>query len=368
MSSTNEAPKVGAANSMLAHYLVEIEKLLTRVERATNHYQVLSVGEMSTGEEIRLAHQWAMTLLNPGHCGIAGALPAETDARIRRAIEKTNIAVAAVMRKANSGGGPTATESTKLPVGKKTPESNATAGASNTLNNTQSANGPSCEDWNRAMNDNRRRVPRIKLAIPARVTGYNSRAKWNEMTQTIDVSRLGVALKIQTRVRHGLVIHLSMPFPVKLRNHGHADSTYNVYAIVRQIEPARGSSRIVRLEFLGKEPPRGYFDKPWASFRTTNRSGAKRRREPRVNRTEPVRIEYLNESLVCIEKSTAMTVDLSRTGARIRLKSTPPEFDFVRITSLNHAFESLAIARNRYTGDDGFECLSLRFIENAWPI
>jgi hypothetical protein len=81
-----------------------------------------------------------------------------------------------------------------------------------------------------------------------------------------------------------------------------------------------------------------------------------------------VRIEYLDESLVCIEKSTAITIDLSRRGARVQLKSTPPEFDFIKITSLNHPFESLAIARDRYMGADGFECLSLRFIENSWPL
>jgi hypothetical protein len=80
-----------------------------------------------------------------------------------------------------------------------------------------------------------------------------------------------------------------------------------------------------------------------------------------------MRIEYLDESQRCIEKTTAATLDLSRSGARILLRSTPPEFEFIRITSLNHPFQSLAIARDRYVGPDGFECISLSFVENKWP-
>src|SRR5205085_2318120 len=96
--------------------------------------------------------------------------------------------------------------------------------------------------------DNRRRTERFRLAMPTRVTGYDKlTGKWDEMTQTINVSRTGVRLRLRHRLRLGNVMHLMLPLPVKLRSHGYYDSTYKVYAIVRRIEPAKGGEQAVGL-------------------------------------------------------------------------------------------------------------------------
>ena len=140
---------------------------------------------------------------------------------------------------------------------------------------------------------NRRRCERFKLSIPARTMGCDRvKGKWSELTQTVDVSRTGVSLMTRRRVRYGMVLYLSLPMPVKLRGHGFSDQTYNVYGLVRRIEPIRNGTRVIGVEFLGEHPPVGYLEKPWVTFRTQNWSGIERRRQDRLSKAEPVTIEY----------------------------------------------------------------------------
>src|SRR5205085_8827130 len=125
---------------------------------------------------------------------------------------------------------------------------------------------------------------RLKLSIPVRVVGTDRAAdgKWSEMTETVDVSRTGVRLRMTRPVRYGMVLYLSLPMPAKLRSHGFAGSSYNVYTLVRRIEPPKKGVRVVGLEFIGEHPPPGYLEKPWATFRTRRWTGDERRRARRV--------------------------------------------------------------------------------------
>jgi hypothetical protein len=83
-------------------------------------------------------------------------------------------------------------------------------------------------------------------------------ASGEEMTQTVDVSRTGVTLRLSRRVRHGNVLYLTLPLPVKLRSHGYSDSSFKVYSLVRRVETAKKGMRVVALEFLGERSPAGY--------------------------------------------------------------------------------------------------------------
>jgi hypothetical protein len=213
-----------------------------------------------------------------------------------------------------------------------------------------------------AKTNDRRRTERMKLSIPVRVTGYDRiGSKWDEMSHTIDVSRFGVAIRLQRRVTPGLVLHLTLPLPTRLRCYSYAEPTYRVYAIVRRVDLSKDSSRVVGLEFLGQNPPPGYFEKPWATFKT-KWNGSERRREPRREVSEGVRVEYLGESMQLLRKEMAVTENISQGGARVRVRSAPAEFELVKITNPNRNFESLAAVCNRYVGQDGFERLCLRFL------
>jgi diguanylate cyclase (GGDEF)-like protein/PAS domain S-box-containing protein len=222
---------------------------------------------------------------------------------------------------------------------------------------TESASG--------ADNDNRRRCERFKLLIPVRVTGVDRKnGKWTEMSKTVDVSRTGVTLKLARRVRHGMILHVILPLPIKLRSHGYSDSSFRVYALVRRIDRSVAGQRVVALEFLGEQPPSGYLEKPWAVFREKNWKGIARRREPREDRSDIVTIEYLDESSQSLGQELALCENRSASGMRLRLRKSPPEFDLLRVICLKAGIEKMAVVSNRYVGQDGAERLCLRFADN----
>jgi EAL domain-containing protein (putative c-di-GMP-specific phosphodiesterase class I) len=218
------------------------------------------------------------------------------------------------------------------------------------------------ESCNKSTSKNRRRCERFKLSLPARIIGYDRKGgKWNEVAQTADVSRTGVTVSLNRRVRHGSILHLTLPLPTKLRTHGYSDSSYRVYAIVRRIETPRDGVRMVGLEFIGENPPTGYLEKPWALFHTRKWTGAGRRREPREDKIEAVTVEYLTEGMESIGQELALSENRSRSGMRLRLQKAAPEFDVLKIYGPEPHAEKIAAVCNRYIGSDGFERLCLRF-------
>ncbi|HKP87435.1 MAG TPA: EAL domain-containing protein [Blastocatellia bacterium] len=215
-----------------------------------------------------------------------------------------------------------------------------------------------------ARSDERRRSERFKLSIPTRVMAYDrKKGKWDEATQTIDVSRTGVTLRLKRRVRHGTVMQLMLPLPVKLRSFGYYDSTYRVYAIARRVEPVKGGSSVVAFEFIGEYPPKGYQEKPWSVFQLKNWMGGERRRETRIEKPEVVAIEYLDEALRSIGRDVVLSENHSQGGMRVRLQEDPPEFYMIKITGPATGGERMATVSNRYIGSDSCERLCLRFVK-----
>jgi hypothetical protein len=188
------------------------------------------------------------------------------------------------------------------------------------------------------------------------------------MTETIDVSRTGVTLRLRSRVRHGMVLFVTLPLPTKLRSHGFTDSGYNVYVLVRRVEPPKKGVRVIGLEFLGEHPPAGYLERPWAVFRTKKWVGTERRRASRIERAEVVKLEYFNENFDSLSREEVRTENISLRGFRVWVKSAPMEFDLVRVTCHERGFECLATLRNRFMGKDGRERLCLQFIDKEWPL
>jgi hypothetical protein len=232
-----------------------------------------------------------------------------------------------------------------------------------------SASQPVLTREHEAQSSNRRRTERYNISIPVLVAGSDREGgKWNEMTKSFDISRMGVGICLSRRVWPGMILHVTMPMPTRLRTHGYSDPSYKVYAIVRRVEPVEDGLRVVGLEFLGEHPPSFYLYKPWATFRTQPWPGPDRRREPRINRSEMVRVEYLSQQMGVIAQEVAYTENVSASGARIYVKAAPADFEWVRVANQKRTFKSLALVRNRYMGRDGLERLCLEFTESKWPI
>lgn len=370
-----------------AHY-IDIEYLLGRIEGAGTHYQTLGIERGCASEEIIHAYQKSVSILHPSYHKVRSSVPDDMLARVDQAFNKLSTAFSELTdvtrrEEYDQSLNPRTrvVPASRKPKARTKGASEAKSLITNKLEQPESADEsieitPAPElrpAFTRAATAedivDRRRCERFKLSVPIMVAGYGSDGKkWQEVTKTIDVSRMGVAVRMRKRLTHGSVVHVTLPLPTKLRSHGFSEAGYNMYAIVRRVEPLAEGFRITGLEFIGATPPADYLHKPWATFRTQKWVGPDRRREPREKRAEPVVVEYLDESMNRISREGAVTEDVSASGARVCVKSAPQEFEFVRITSPNHSFNSVALVRNQWAGSDGFERLCLQFVDQKWPI
>jgi hypothetical protein len=377
------------APDQMSAYFVDLEALLRRIDSATTYYEVLGVVRTDGQEKIKSSFQQLLNLLFPPNV-IARTMPERMTPRIERAFNKASQAFAVLASCARRSEYDSALLSitTKAlvpspPIGPQInqpkndrpgsadrSDSSAVAAESDqlTLSRMPQRGTVYRESINSKSNENRRRCGRFQLSIPARVTGYDRRnGKWHEMTETIDVSRTGVRLRLRRRVRHGTVLYITLPLPTKLRAHGFAEQSYNVYTLVRRVEPPRQGIRAIGVEFIGEHPPAGFLDKPWAVFRPRSWGGNERRRPNREPQAEKVRIEYFDESMHSISREEARTENVSRTGLRISGTAAPPEFDLVMVSCPRLKFEAMAALRNRYLGKDGLERICVQLIDKEWP-
>lgn len=388
---------------LISAYYLEIDYLLERVEGATTHYQTLGLERSAAADEVISAYQKSVAVLHPSYYKVRAAVPDDMLVRVDQAFKKLSQAFADLtdlskrtqydvalnsrlsttrLRDAGEGHQSRTSVAPQSPHEPRKPEKPEKPEKKDRVQ--EKTHGPSAAAEIRVSPElravftrsskqpatlERRRCERFKLSVPALLAGYDSEGgKWQEVTKTINVSRMGVAVWLRRQVKHGLVVHITLPLPTKLRSHGFAEPGYNMYAIVRRVEPLVEGRRVVGLEFIGATPPTDFLHKPWSTFRTQKWAGPDRRREPRERRAEPVAVEYLDEEMKRISREAALTEDVSLSGARVRVKSPPPHFEFVRVTSPKLSFSGLALLRNQWMGEDGFKRLCLQFVDQKWPM
>ena len=339
-------------------YYKQVERAVELVERSVTHYDALGIDPGATDAQIHRAHNRAVTVLNPLLFKAKPDVPVEMQDRIDRAFQRVTIAYTVL------GNTPRRREydnillvTSQKPI-KENKEIENKAAIVNQIIKPEKAH-PKAD----LQAENLRKSERMKMAIPARVTGFDRNGEWREQSETLDVSRTGIRLCLKKRVRHRTIVQLYLPLPLELRSHGEPEEGYNVYALVRRVEPLKNGQRVVALEFLGENPPAGFAQKPWATFRT-KWTGVERRRRPREEKSVRVVIEYMDEAMNPIQQQEAFTENVGASGMRIRLNVPAPEFDMVKVIIGNQGAESMAALSDRYFGKDGFERLCLRFIGN----
>jgi hypothetical protein len=112
----------------------------------------------------------------------------------------------------------------------------------------------------------RRKNPRLGLAIPVRVQGWlGDGSSWEEISGTIDVSSGGACFGLNHEVELGQVLLLSAGLPKRLRQYDLHDASYRVYTLVRSVRRIADPPR-VGVMFFGKYPPRGFTERPGALY------------------------------------------------------------------------------------------------------
>ena len=383
--------RAGNTGKLISSYYLEIEYLLNRVEQSTTYYQALALERSATPEDVVRTYQETIKVLHPRYYKVRAAISDDILERIDKSFSRVSQAFFVLTdhsrkveydRSLNRSGPVTPLPLMPLPLPVRAeepgprpetqpvePRAGAEQEAISVRNSVsgQPVYSKPIEEGQIVIN--RRRCERFKLSMPILLIGHDRLSgRWQEVGKTIDVSKMGVKLSISRRVQSGLVVHVNMPLPTKLRSHGYSDPSYQLYAMVRRAEPLKNGSRIVGLEFLSEHPPPGYLADPWCVFRTPKWPGADRRRDPRTTRSETVTVEYLDDDMQSMRQETAVTENTSHRGARIRVKTTSPESDILKVTSRGRGFSGLAVVRNRYVGKDGFERLCVQFTENKWPV
>ena len=370
----------------ISAYFLDLEGLLGRVEFATTYYQVLGVDRADGQEVIRTSFDSVLNLLFPPYL-VGKSLPEESSTRIERAFQKASqaflvlacfskrkeydTALLSATNKADVQSPPDVSRNIKSSPARPADQSASAQPAEMdqvALRGMPQRGTVFSESQSKIADDNRRRVGRFKLSIPVRITGHDKRnGKWNHMAETIDVSRTGVTFRLRRRVTPGTVLYITLPLPSKLRSHGFAEQSYNVYTLVRRVEPPLQGVRVVGVEFIGEHPPTGFLDKPWAVFRPRQWRGNDRRRPNRKGQIEEVRLDYFDDSMNLLSQEEARTENVSRTGLRIAGTMAPAEFDLVMISCARLKFEAMAALRSRYVGKDGFERICVQLVDKEWP-
>jgi hypothetical protein len=112
----------------------------------------------------------------------------------------------------------------------------------------------------------RRKNPRLGLAIPLRVQGFLADGTtWEEITTTVDVSTGGACFPLSHDAELGQVLLLSLALPKRLRQYDLTDASYRVYSLVRGVRRRSDQPR-VGVMFFGKYPPRGFHERPAARY------------------------------------------------------------------------------------------------------
>ena len=112
----------------------------------------------------------------------------------------------------------------------------------------------------------RRKSPRLGLAIPMRVQGFLGDGRtWEERTTTVDVSAGGVCFSLFHEADLGQVLLLSLPLPKRLRQHDLLSPTYRVYSLVRGVRRTTAPPRVA-IMFFGSEPPHDFQERPGTRY------------------------------------------------------------------------------------------------------
>ena len=382
------------ANQPSSQDYLELEMLLSRIESSATHYELLAIPQSASVEAVTRAYTEALALFRVCYSATdetwASALRERADQSLRkltdaftvlsnygkrveydnlntrRRIKPLKLDISIPPAPQSNSSEPIPESSEDQPGFIRDSRSVVLPDKEEPARRIPGRTSPYSISAAEKVDQNRRRVTRMSLSIPAYVAGHDrEEGKWREVARTRDVSRFGAAILIRRRLRQGIVIHLSLPLPVKLRNHGFADSGYNTFAIVRRVGMPEDGVRLVGVEFLGERAPEGYLAKPWGIFETSPWNGPDRRRSPREKSNERMGVEYLDESKAKIGEEIGLAENVSAGGLRMKVQAAPACFDYIRITRLSDGRQSLASVCQRFIGEDQMERLCMSYIETT---
>jgi len=258
-AATNQDRGNGRATQVRA----EVDRLLVCIAEGADHYRVLDIDRDATIENVRLAYCKAVEQLHPLKCQDLvegdGVLRWKLSEVFLRVVEAFSV-LSSPGRKVEYDGLLNLRPIKPLPMpnlvgfrgrtsGSAFTESNPAGDANSKRVGLGSAFGHA--ELNAPKVADRRGAARLALRLPVRVSSDNN--DWQEVTETLDVSRSGLKLQLQHYPEPGTVFFLELPMPLALRSHGFHEGLYVVKAVVRHARPDEGKY-LVGAEFQEEAP------------------------------------------------------------------------------------------------------------------
>lgn len=98
----------------------------------------------------------------------------------------------------------------------------------------------------RQVSSEMRRVERVRLNLPLRVSFDRN---WQELTETLDVSPLGIRFRLSRPIEPGSELRIELPMPKHLRTHSYDDDLYVASAFVLYTANCEAGRQVVA-EFI----------------------------------------------------------------------------------------------------------------------
>jgi hypothetical protein len=206
------------------------------------------------------------------------------------------------------------------------------------------------------------------LSVPVHVKGHDpDGTPWEEMTTTDAASYGGASFPLRHAHGVGQVVLLSLPLPRNFRKYDLAETSYKTYALVRNTRLVEREPRVVGVMFIGRNPPKGFAEKPGGRFRLTSDprvegSSSERRRHERIQLF--VNLKLQRGGPVTMEEQT-VTENLCRGGARVYTTLPVARGETLAVTDLAGHVRTDAVVRNVYVGSDRVTRLNLEFPDTA---
>ncbi len=224
----------------------EIELLASLVVDEPDHYTVLGVERGSSASEINTAYCRAVDFFHPlnySHLAESdNVLHWKLSGAYLRIVEAFTTLSSRVRRQAYDG-----TQNRKIVGSVRSRQRGLSAADSAKVASTLGvAPGSVAKPRLPPNGRERRRVERVELRLPLVVVFDHH---WQEITETIDVSPLGVKFLLSRPVEPGTLVRLELPMPPVMRTKANDSVLYTVSGYVIKVTPGSGK-RVVVAEFV----------------------------------------------------------------------------------------------------------------------
>ncbi|HSD65740.1 MAG TPA: PilZ domain-containing protein [Vicinamibacteria bacterium] len=214
----------------------------------------------------------------------------------------------------------------------------------------------------------RRRDPRMGLSVPVRVVGHDQDGTaWEEMTATDDASYGGASFALKHPHGVGQVFSLSLPLPRNFRRYDLAETSYRIFALVRNTRAGSQGERVAGVMFIGRVPPKGYETKPGGRYRLPDDPktgpGVDRRQHERLQLFVNLRLRRLGVA-GALEEQT-VTENVSRGGARVFTTLPVASGATLTVADRGDTVAAEALVRNVFAGRDHVMRLNLQFPDES---